>query len=77
MSAAKNLFPESHPQFAGIYWGKLAVPRLGRSLIELCIGTISNDYSTVGWTAKPSGANVVTADVNRVTLTAAISDLFV
>jgi indolepyruvate decarboxylase len=34
----------------------------------VCIGTIFNDYSTVGWTAMPSGDKVLTADVDRVKL---------
>ncbi|MBV8322210.1 MAG: hypothetical protein JO049_16235 [Hyphomicrobiales bacterium] len=34
----------------------------------LCIGTIFNDYSTVGWTAMPSGGGVLTADQDRVYL---------
>ena len=34
----------------------------------VCVGTIFNDYSTVGWTAMPSGAGVLTADPHRVYL---------
>jgi pyruvate decarboxylase len=72
MAAAKSFFPENHPQFAGIYWGEVG-STTARQVVDwadcvICIGTIFNDYSTVGWTAMPSGANVVTADVNRVTL---------
>jgi pyruvate decarboxylase len=72
MAAAKSFFPENHPQFAGIYWGEVGTPA-ARQIVDwadsvICIGTIFNDYSTVGWTAMPSGAYVVTADVNRVTL---------
>jgi pyruvate decarboxylase len=72
MAAAKSFFPENHPQFAGIYWGE--VSSLGaREIVDwsdsvVCIGTIFNDYSTVGWTAMPSGPGVLTADENHVYL---------
>jgi pyruvate decarboxylase len=72
MAAAKSFFPEDHPQFAGIYWGEVSAPG-AREIFDwadsvLCIGTIFNDYSTVGWTAMPSGAGVLTADQRRVYL---------
>lgn len=72
MAAAKSFFPEDHPQFAGIYWGGVSAPG-AREIVDwsdsvVCIGTIFNDYSTVGWTAMPSGAGVLTADQNRVCL---------
>ena len=70
MAAAKSFFPENHPQFAGIYWGEISSPG-AREIIDwsdsvVCLGTIFNDYSTVGWTAVPSGPGVLTADQNRV-----------
>ena len=70
MAAAKSFFPEDHPQFAGIYWGEVGSPG-ARQIVDwadgvMCIGTIFNDYSTVGWTAMPSGDNVLTADMDRV-----------
>ena len=72
MAAAKSFFPEDHPQFAGIYWGEVSAPGT-REIFDwadsvVCIGTIFNDYSTVGWTAMPSGASVLTADQHRVYL---------
>ena len=72
MSAAKSFFPEDHPQFAGIYWGEISTPG-AREIVDwadavVCIGTIFNDYSTVGWTAMPSGSGVLTADQSRVYL---------
>jgi len=72
MAAAKSFFPEDHPQFAGIYWGEISASG-AREIVDwahsvVCIGTIFNDYSTVGWTAMPSGAGVLTADQNRVYL---------
>jgi pyruvate decarboxylase len=70
MAAAKSFFPEDHPQFAGIYWGEISAPG-AREIVDwsdcvVCVGTIFNDYSTVGWTAMPSGPGVLTADQNRV-----------
>jgi len=72
MAAAKSFFPEDHPQFAGIYWGEVSSPG-AREIFDwadsvVCLGTIFNDYSTVGWTAMPSGAGVLTADLHRVYL---------
>ena len=70
MAAAKSFFPEDHPLFTGIYWGEISAPG-AREIVDwsdaiVCIGTIFNDYSTVGWTSMPSGAGVLTADTNRV-----------
>jgi indolepyruvate decarboxylase len=70
MAAAKSFFPEQHPQFVGIYWGEISTPS-AQAIVDwsdgvICIGTLFNDYSTVGWTAVPSGAGVLTADQNRV-----------
>jgi pyruvate decarboxylase len=72
MAAAKSFFPEDHPQFVGIYWGEISSPG-AREIVDwsdsvVCIGTIFNDYSTVGWTAMPSGPGVLTADQTRVRL---------
>ena len=72
MAAAKSFFPENHPQFAGIYWGEVSSPG-AREIFDwadsvVCLGTIFNDYSTVGWTAMPGGAGVLTADQHRVYL---------
>ncbi|HTO61665.1 MAG TPA: thiamine pyrophosphate-binding protein [Bradyrhizobium sp.] len=70
MAAAKSFFPENHRQFAGIYWGEISSPG-AREIVDwadavVCVGTIFNDYSTVGWTALPSGAAVLTAQENQV-----------
>jgi pyruvate decarboxylase len=70
MAAAKSFFPEGHPQFVGIYWGEISTSS-AQTIVDwsdavVCIGTIFNGYSTVGWTAMPSGPNVLSADQNRV-----------
>jgi pyruvate decarboxylase len=72
MAAAKSFFPEDHPQFIGIYWGEISSPGT-QSVVDwsdgvICLGALFNDYSTVGWTAMPSGPNVLTVDPNRVHL---------
>ena len=68
MAAAKGLFPEDHPQFVGTYWGEISDPG-AQAIVDwadavLCIGTVFNDYSTVGWTAMPSGPSVLLVDQN-------------
>jgi pyruvate decarboxylase len=72
MAAAKSFFPEDHPQYVGIYWGAIGTPG-AQAIVDwsdsvFCVGTVFNDYSTVGWTAMPSGPNVLIADQNRVQL---------
>jgi pyruvate decarboxylase len=70
MAAAKSFFPEDHPQFIGIYWGEISSPGV-QAMVDwsdsvVCIGTLFNDYATVGWTAQPTGPGVLTADQNHV-----------
>ena len=72
MAAAKGFFPEDHPQFAGIYWGEVST-RGAREIVDwsdavVCIGTIFNDYSTVGWTALPNPRTTLTVDPDGVSL---------
>jgi pyruvate decarboxylase len=72
MAAAKSFFPEDHPQFVGIYWGEISTPS-AREIVDwsdgvVCLGTLFNDYSTVGWTAMPKDPGVLTADPGRVRL---------
>ena len=70
MAAAKSFFPEDHPQYIGIYWGEISDPGT-QAIVDwsdgvICLGTVFNDYSTVGWTAEPSGPSVLLADPNDV-----------
>lgn len=72
MAAAKSFFPEDHPQYIGTYWGEVSSPGT-RAVVDwsdgvLCLGTVFNDYSTVGWTAMPGGDGVLTADLEQVRL---------
>ena len=70
MAAAKSFFPEEHLQYVGTYWGEISSP--GTSAIVdwsdsvVCLGAVFNDYSTVGWTAMPSGPTVLNANKDSV-----------
>ncbi len=53
--AAKGMFPEDHPSYAGMYWGPVSSPGVA-SLVEsadayLFAGGILSDYSTTGYSA--------------------------
>jgi pyruvate decarboxylase len=72
MAAAKSFFPEDHPQFIGMYWGEISSPGT-QAVVDwadgvVSIGAVFNDYSTVGWTAQPSGPGLLTADPHRVAM---------
>ncbi|GBQ28150.1 alpha-keto acid decarboxylase family protein [Gluconacetobacter azotocaptans] len=78
MAAAKSFFPENYPNYIGTYWGEASSPG-AREIFDwadgiLCLGCVFNDYSTVGWTAWPRGANVVQADIGTVTLDGQVFD---
>ncbi|PYI04767.1 putative pyruvate decarboxylase [Aspergillus sclerotiicarbonarius CBS 121057] len=70
--AAKSLFPESHPQFAGIYWGEAstlgAEETVEWSDVVICVGTVFTDYSTAGWTAMPAAAHRIMIGMDQVTV---------
>ncbi|KAK3385873.1 thiamine diphosphate-binding protein [Podospora didyma] len=68
--AAKGMFPEDHPQFTGIFWGQVSTDAAD-SIVHwadalICVGTVFNDYSTVGWTAMPD-IPLMSADMDHVT----------
>jgi pyruvate decarboxylase len=70
MAAAKGLFPETHPQYAGVYWGSVSQEST-RTIVDwtdgvVCIGAVFSDYSTVGWSAAPPGEGSVFVDPERV-----------
>jgi pyruvate decarboxylase len=53
--AGKGMFPETHPAYAGIYWGPVSWPGVA-SVVEsadayLFAGTLMSDYATAGFTA--------------------------
>src|SRR5258708_5732453 len=53
--AGKGIFPETHPAYAGIYWGPVSWPGVA-SVVEsadayLFAGTLLSDYATTGFTA--------------------------
>ena len=51
---AKSFFPEDHPQFIGVYLGKVSSPGCDAIMewsdMVLSVGGVFTDYSTVGWT---------------------------
>lgn len=55
MPDAKGLFPESHPNFMGRYWGGVSSPKVAEIVesadLIILAGPILNDYTTMGWTA--------------------------
>ncbi|KAA8636078.1 hypothetical protein SMACR_03633 [Sordaria macrospora] len=68
--AAKGMFPEDHKQFVGIFWGQVSSDAAD-SMVHwadamICVGTIFNDYSTVGWTAVPD-IPLMSIDMDHVT----------
>ncbi len=55
MPSAKSFFPETHPNYIGIYWGSVSSPGC-REVVESCdaylfAGPLFSDYTTVGHTA--------------------------
>jgi pyruvate decarboxylase len=68
--AGKGLFPETHSQFAGVFWGQVSTLAadsiVNWSDVLVCVGTVFTDYSTVGWTAVSNVPHVV-IDVDAVT----------
>ncbi|KAK4160893.1 thiamine diphosphate-binding protein [Cladorrhinum sp. PSN259] len=68
--AAKGMFPETHKQFVGIFWGQVSTDAAD-SIVHwadalICVGTMFNDYSTVGWTAVPD-IPLMAAEMDHVT----------
>jgi len=65
MPNAKSFFPETNPQFMGIYWGSASSPGC-REVVEssdayLFAGPIFSDYTTVGFSALIQPARLVEA----------------
>jgi indolepyruvate decarboxylase len=67
---AKSFFPETSPQFMGIYWGSASSPGC-REVVEssdayLFAGPIFSDYTTVGFSALIQPARLVDASPERI-----------
>ncbi len=68
----KAAFPESHPQFAGVYMGALGAPKVREMLDEsdcvLGIGVVRTDLGTGFWTEriKPGARILIDRDTVRV-----------
>ena len=70
LANAKGLFPEQHPNFRGVYWGSVSSPGT-QTLVEnanaiITIGTVWNDYTSVGWSTIIQGENVLEVCSDRV-----------
>lgn len=72
MPDAKGQFPESHPQFLGVYWGSISDPNVAEivesSDLMIFCGPVFNDYTTQGWSALISGHKLVHIGVDAVAL---------
>ena len=70
--AAKGMFPEGHPAFAGTYWGPVSSPGVA-ALVEsadayLFAGAILSDYSTTGYSALIDPAKLLLLNDDEVCL---------
>lgn len=68
--SAKSFFPETDPQFIGIYWGEVSSPGC-QEIVEsadliIAGGPVYTDYSTVGWTAIPEEDKTINVRPSRV-----------
>lgn len=59
MPDAKSLFPESHKQFIGTYWGAVSSPYCAEvvesSDLVIACGPLFNDFTTTGWSTLIHG----------------------
>ncbi|MBV9387747.1 MAG: hypothetical protein JOZ78_15100 [Chroococcidiopsidaceae cyanobacterium CP_BM_ER_R8_30] len=72
MPNAKGMFPETHPQYIGCYWGQVSSPGCAE-IIESCdaylfAGPIFNDYTTVGWSSLVNHEKLIEVQPDRVIL---------
>ena len=72
MPNAKGMFPETHPQYIGCYWGQVSSPGCAE-IIESCdaylfAGPIFNDYTTVGWSSLVNPEKLIEVQPDRVIL---------
>jgi TPP-dependent 2-oxoacid decarboxylase len=70
--AAKGMFPEDHPAFAGLYWGPVSSPGVA-ALVEsadayLFAGGLLSDYSTTGYSALIDPQKLLLANPDDVRL---------
>ncbi len=70
MPNAKSFFPETNPQFMGIYWGSASSPGC-REVVEssdayLFAGPVFSDYTTVGFSALIQPARMAEASPERI-----------
>lgn len=70
LPAAKSLFPEDHPQYAGVYWGNVSTKKADAILqwsdLTICAGCVFTDYSTTGWTSLQPATHRIEVDSDNV-----------
>ena len=72
LPAAKGMFPEDHPAYAGLYWGPVSSPGVA-GLVEsadayLFAGALLSDYATTGYSALIDPKKLLLANPNDVRL---------
>jgi pyruvate decarboxylase len=72
MPNAKGMFPETHSQYIGCYWGQVSSPGCAE-IVESCdaylfAGPIFNDYTTVGWSSLVNPEKLIEVQPDRVIL---------
>ena len=70
--AAKGMFPEDHPAFAGLYWGPVSSPGVA-AMVEsadayVFAGGLLSDYSTTGYSAMIDPTKLLLANPDDVRL---------
>ena len=72
LPAAKGMFPEDHPAYAGLYWGPVSSPGVA-GLVEsadayLFAGALLSDYATTGYSALIDPKKLLLTNPNDVRL---------
>eukprot|EP00124_Ichthyophonus_hoferi_P000928 Ihof_evm13s40 gene=Ihof_evmTU13s40 len=70
MPDAKGLFPESHPNYIGLWWGTTSSANTGAVVdsadLQIFCGPVFTDYSTVGYTSLLNWSHMVCINKDRV-----------
>jgi len=70
MPDAKGLFPETHPNYVGLWWGQVSSANCAAVVdsadVQLFLGPRFNDYNTVGYTSLLKWNNMVIVGMDRV-----------
>ena len=73
MPDAKGFFPEDHPQYIGIYWGRVSSPGCEAVMdwadVIVAAGPVFSDYTTAGWTGEPPTGKMINVSARDVRFT--------